>query len=166
MIPPRTLSLALGSLLSVVLAAGVAASCSRSSRAVTASRPPVLADTLKTRPIAPDEAAELDLDSTRVRLGFNMYYQTVRGERDVVLVERIIFAIEFSYQVALKLDSLGLIPDDQVVYLITRQALVRGGDSAAIAEAVATEPIVWHQSLPPEVSGFCIVPAGSEAAER
>lgn len=118
-----------------------------------------LPDSLSTRPVTPEEASRLALDSTKVTLGLNFSYQMLEGESDVALVERTIMAMEFPYSTLLELDSLGFLSDEQSVYLITRRALVRGRDSTAIAEALATEPITWHQSLPPEVSNFCVLPS-------
>jgi hypothetical protein len=154
-------------LIALAFVAGMIMTCGQSTSKTATAQQPVLADSLTTRPIAPEDAAQLQLDSAEVRLGLNFSYRMVKGERDVALVERVIFATEFPYEKLLKLDSLGLISEDQAVYLITRRALVRGADSAAIARAVTSEPIVWRQSLPSEAADYCVLPgvasgAGSE----
>lgn len=151
---PRTV---LGLIL-LAFMAGVVVTCGQRTSTTTTAQPAVLADSLTTRPVTPDDVAHLQLDSTEVQLGLNFSYRMVKGERDVALVEHIIFATEFPYEKMLKLDSLGLISEDQAVYLITRRALIRGADSLSIARAVTSEPIVWHQSLPPEAMNYCVLP--------
>lgn len=122
----------------------------------------LLPDSLAFRPITPAEVDSLVLDSTDVKLGLNFSYERALTDTNVALVTRVIFAAEFSYETMLKLDSLGFMTDDQSIYAITRQALVRGADSTEVVRTLETEPIVWHQSLPPEVSNYCAVPLADQ----
>lgn len=130
----------------------------RADREIVIEPQRLLADTAAFRSISPEEAESLDADSTAVTLGLNCSFQKLKSDSNIALVTHLIFATEFDYPTLLRLDSLGFMSDDKEMYVITRQVLVRGRDSSEVAYTLDHEAIVWHQSLPAEMSNYCVIP--------